>query len=61
MTGIRAPGPDITIHEGEEGVAVGIDKLTGAEEVVVGGHRNVHNRDARRSHKGAVPMTFPLA
>ena len=40
--GIWTPEPGIITPEGEEGVVVGIDNLTGAEEVVVGETHNVH-------------------
>jgi len=56
MSGTLALGPDITIHEGEEGAVEGIDNLTEDEEVVGGGHRNAHKKDSRN---GVVLMTTP--
>ena len=40
--GIWTPELGIITPEGEEGVVVGIDNLTGAEELVVGETHNVH-------------------
>lgn len=58
ITGIWTPGVDITLREGEEGVAVGIDNLTGVEEVVVKELHSIHNEDASLSRNGVVP-TIP--
>lgn len=56
VTGIWAPGPGITLNEGEEGVAVEIENLTGVDEVVVKELRSIRNKDSRLSN-GAVPTT----
>ena len=61
MTGIWTLGLGIIIREGEEGVVVEIDNLIGVEEVVVREHRNIHNKDASRSHSGVAPTTTPPA
>jgi len=59
MTGILTPGPGAPLREGEEGVAVEIDNLTGADGVVVKEHRSTHNKDSR-SPNGVVPtITHP--
>ena len=56
--GIWTPEPGITTRGGEEGVAVEIDHLTVAEEVVVEEPRNVH-QGTRHTHNGAVPKITP--
>ena len=57
--GIWTPEPGITIQEGEEGVVeVGIDKLTGAGEAVVGEPRSAR-QDLHRIRSGVVPKTTP--
>ena len=55
MTGTWTPGPDPTLHEGEEGVGVEVDTLTEVEEVAVRERRNIH-KDSR-FRNGAVPTT----
>lgn len=58
MIGVRTPDPDIAIREGEEGVVVEIDNLTGVGEVAGVERHNIH-KGIRRSRNGVVPKTTP--
>ena len=58
MIGVRTPGPDIAIREGEEGVVVEIDNLTGVGEVAGVERHNIH-KGIRRPRNGVVPRTTP--
>lgn len=60
IAGIWIPDPGAPPREGEDGVAVEIDNLTGVDGVVVKEHHNIHNKD-NRSHNGVVPTTIHLA